>query len=162
MAPRLRLRPPLIDTRILERRRRPHLIVTKRLSLETKGDGQIIALNDEVVRQSRDAGIAEGIVTVFVPGTTAGVTIMEHEPGLVLDLAAAMNRLFPRGIEYQHDVLNADTNGHSHTRATLIGPSLVVPIAKHTPLLGTWQEIVMIDFDSRPRSRDLILQFMGE
>ena len=87
---------------------------------------------------------------------------MEYEPGLVLDLDTAMERLWPRGIEYQHDTLNADDNGHSHTRATLIGPSLVVPIAAHKPLLGVWQEIVLIDFDSRPRARDLVLQFMGE
>ena len=87
---------------------------------------------------------------------------VESAGGLVLDLDTAMERLCPRGIEYRHNTLNADDNGHSHTRATLIGPSLVVPIAGHQPLLGVWQEIVLIDFDSRPRSRDLVLQFMGE
>ena len=138
------------------------MIVTKRLRLETQGGGQVIPLNGEVVKQAHGAGVGEGIVTVFVQGTTAGVAIMEYEPGLVLDLDTAMERLFPQGIEYRHNTLNADDNGHSHTRATLIGPSLVVPIAGHQPLLGVWQEIVLIDFDSRPRSRDLVLQFMGE
>ena len=138
------------------------MIVTKRLQLETQGGGQVIPLNGEVVQQARGAGVAEGVVTIFVQGTTAGVAIMEYEPGLVFDLDAAMERLFPQGIEYRHNTLNADDNGHSHTRAALIGPSLVVPIAGHQPLLGVWQEIVLIDFDSRPRSRDLVLQFMGE
>ena len=138
------------------------MIITKHLTLETKGDGQVIRLNHEVLKQSRDAGISEGIVTVFVTGTTAGVTIMEYEPGLILDLTTAMERLCPQDIEYQHNVLNGDDNGHSHTRASLISPSLVVPITKHQPLLGKWQEIVLVDFDSRSRSRDLVFQFMGE
>ena len=138
------------------------MIVTKRLRLETHGGGQVIPLNAAVVDEARGAGVAEGVLTVFVQGTTAGISIMEYEPGLVLDLDTAMERLCPRGIEYRHDTLNADDNGHSHTRATLIGPSLVVPIADHKPLLGVWQEIVLIDFDSRPRARDLVLQFMGE
>lgn len=138
------------------------MILTKQLRLETKGGGQVIPLSDVVAEEARSAGVAEGLVTVFVQGTTAGITIMEYEPGLVLDLNTAMERLCPQGIEYRHNTLNADDNGHSHTRATLIGPSLVVPIADHKPLLGVWQEIVLIDFDSRPRARDFVLQFMGE
>ena len=138
------------------------MIVTKSFQTQTKGDGQVIEINGEVCNQVTDSGVSEGIVTVFVTGTTAGVIIMEHEPGLVEDLDAAMERLVPRGIPYQHNIRNNDDNGHSHTRACLLGPSLVVPVAQRRPLLGVWQRIVLVDFDSRPRQRDVIVQVMGE
>ena len=138
------------------------MIVTKRLTLHTEGQGHILDINVEVCRQVAESGLAEGIVTVFVAGTTAAVAIMEHEPGLVQDLQTAMERLIPREIPYQHNVLNRDDNGHAHTRATLLGPSLVVPFVDKKPLLGAWQRIVLIDFDSRPRSREVLFQIMGE
>lgn len=138
------------------------MIETTRFGLDTQGDGQVIDISDEVCRRVASSGIAEGIVTVYVTGTTAGIAVIEYEPGLVLDLAAAMERLYPRGMEYQHNVLNNDDNGHSHTRATMVGPSVVVPVKDRKPLTGTWQRFVLIDFDSRPRSRDLVVQVMGE
>ena len=138
------------------------MIVTRKLTLSTEGDGQIISINAEVSRLVAESGLNDGIAIVFVTGTTAGVMVMEHEPGLVEDLHTTMERLIPRGAAYQHDVLNNDDNGHAHTRACLLGPSLVVPFAGKQPLLGTWQRIVIVDFDSRPRSREVIVQLMGE
>lgn len=138
------------------------MIVTKRISVASQGDCQIIDINDEVCRQVAQSGVANGIVTVFVLGTTAGVAIMEFEPGLVSDLQAAMERLAPRGLPYQHNILNNDDNGHAHTQATFVGPSMVVPFSARKPLLGTWQRIILVDFDSRPRTREVILQIMGE
>ncbi len=139
------------------------MIVTQRFTMDTRGDGQVIEINDEVCRRVAASGVAEGIVTVFVTGTTAGVTIIEHEPGLVEDLRAAMERFAPREIPYQHNLRNpGEDNGHSHTRAALIGPSLVVPVAGRRPTLGRWQRIVLVDFDSRPRTRELVVQVMGE
>ena len=138
------------------------MIVTRELTLLTEGEGQIIEIDGEVKRHVAESGVNSGIVTVFVSGTTAGVTVMEHEPGLVADLHTLMERLAPREETYQHNILNQDDNGHSHTRATVIGPSIVVPFASSTPLLGTWQRIVVVDFDSRPRTRQVIMQVMGE
>ena len=115
------------------------MVVTSKLQLSTEGDGQVIDLNDEVKRRVAQSGVTEGTVTVFVTATTASIGIMEHEPGLVQDLRGAMERLVPREMKYQHNILNNDTNGHSHTRAMLIGPSLVVPVVGGEPLLGAWQ-----------------------
>ena len=138
------------------------LIVTKRFGVQTNGGGQVVDLNDTVIDQIKTSGVTEGQVSVFVTGTTASVLIMEHEPGLVQDLETCMERLAPRGLQYEHNSLNNDDNGHSHTRATLMGQSLVVPVVDGGPLLGTWQRIVLVDFDSRPRNRDFIVQVMGE
>lgn len=138
------------------------MITTQRLRLETQADGQVIDLTDEVAKGVAGSAITDGTVTVFVTATTAGVTIMEYEPGLVQDLKQVMERLFPRSAIYQHNIINHDNNGHAHTQATFIGPSLVVPVAGSRPMLGTWQRIVLVDFDSRPRNREVILQIMGE
>ena len=138
------------------------MIVTKRLNLPTEGNGQVVNLNDAVTRQVAASAITQGTVTIFVTATTAGVTIMEHEPGLVQDLKTTMDRLIPRSLTYQHNVLNNDVNGHSHTQAIMIGPSVAVPVIDGKPLLGTWQSIVLIDFDARPRNREIVLQIMGE
>ena len=138
------------------------MVVTKRLNLPTEGNGQVVNLNDAVTRQVAASAITQGTVTIFVTATTAGVTIMEHEPGLVQDLKTTMDRLIPRSLTYQHNVLNNDVNGHSHTQAIMIGPSVAVPVIDGKPLLGTWQSIVLIDFDARPRNREIVLQIMGE
>ncbi len=138
------------------------MIVTKSFPMQTQGDGQVIEISEAVGQRVAESGVTEGIVTVFVTGTTAGVMIMEHEPGLVDDFGAVMERLVPRDIPYQHNIRNNDDNGHSHTRACLLGPSLVVPVAQRRPLLGAWQRIVLVDFDSRPRAREVIVQVMGE
>ncbi len=138
------------------------MVVTRSLTLTTLANGQVIDVNAQVSQAVAESGLRAGIVTIFVAGTTAGVTIMEFEPGLVMDLAAAMERLVPRGIPYQHNILNNDDNGHSHTQATLVGPSIVVPFSDGKLMLGTWQRVVLIDFDSRARERRLVLQVMGE
>ena len=138
------------------------MIVTRRLQRETQGDGQVIDLTDTVVGEVTQAGLRHGLATVFVTGTTAGVAVMEYEPGLVLDWAAAMERLVPRGVGYEHDHRNNDDNGHSHTRAMLLGPSLSVPVEGGALTLGRWQRIVLVDYDSRARVREVVLQCMGE
>lgn len=106
--------------------------------------------------------ILSGIVTVFVPGSTASVTTIEYEPGLVKDLPEAMEKIAPKGAEYQHDLTWGDGNGHSHVRSSIIGPGIVVPFQNKKMMLGTWQQIVLIDFDNRPRAREIIVQLMGE
>jgi len=103
-----------------------------------------------------------GTVTVFVPGSTAGVTTIEYESGLVADLKDLWERIVPRDIHYDHDRRWGDGNGHSHVRAAILGPSLVVPFADGRLTLGTWQQIIFLDFDNRPRSRQAVLQIMGE
>ncbi len=138
------------------------MIDTRRLSYQTEGDGQVIDLSADLARELASSEVSEGTVTIFVAGTTAGVTIMEYEPGLVDDMQTFMERVAPRDVPYQHNILNRDDNGHSHTRAMLMGPSLVVPLAEGLQLLGTWQRVVLVDFDSRPRVREVVLQIMGE
>ena len=138
------------------------MIDTRRLTYETQGDGQVIDLTADLGRELADSDVSGGTVTIFVAGTTAAVTIMEYEPGLVDDMQTLMDRVAPRDVPYRHDILNRDDNGHSHTRAMLMGPSLVVPLAEGSPMLGTWQRVVLVDFDSRPRVREVVLQIMGE
>lgn len=110
----------------------------------------------------RDSGISSGIVTVFIPGSTAGVTTIEYESGAIQDFREAIERIVPRGIRYHHDARWGDGNGFSHVRAALQGASLTVPFSSSELLLGTWQQIIVVDFDNRPRTRDVILQIIGE
>ncbi len=138
-------------------------VATGRLKLETQGGGQVVEITADILKQVDASRIQRGTVTVFLTGTTAGVGIMELEPGTVKDLQAAMERLAPRGAAYQHNALNTgETNGHSHLQASLFGQSLVVPIEGGKPMLGTWQRIIVMDFDSRPRTREIVVQTMGE
>ena len=137
-------------------------IVTTEERLETRGHTDIVDVTDRVQAAVEKAGIAAGQVLVFVPGSTAAVTTIEDEPGLRADLRAAMERLAPEGAAYQHDQRWGDGNGYAHVRAALLGPSLIVPVADGRLLLGTWQQIVFVDFDNRPRSRRLVIQVMGE
>ena len=138
------------------------MIVTNKVTLATQGDCHVIDISDEVSREVTASGLADGIVTVFVVGTTAGVAVVEYEQGLVEDLSERHGTAHPPGIPYQHNILNHDDNGHAHTQATLMGQSLVVPFSGKKPLLGTWQRIVVVDFDSRPRNREIVVQVMGE
>ena len=110
----------------------------------------------------RDSGISSGIVTVFVPGSTAGVTTIEYESGAIVDFKKAVDRIAPKGIHYDHDARWGDGNGYSHIRASLLGPSLTVPFSSSRLLLGTWQQIIVVDFDNGPRRRELIIQIVGE
>ena len=138
------------------------MIITKQISLHSRGNCDIIDITQEVVQEIAETNIGSGTVTVFIAGSTAGVTTIEYEPGLVADLQSLWERLVPRDITYQHDRRWGDGNGHSHVRASLLGASLVVPFHNKRLILGTWQQIIAVDFDNRTRSRQVILQIMGE
>jgi secondary thiamine-phosphate synthase enzyme len=130
--------------------------------LPTRGNNDIRDLTDEVVACIAEAGVRQGTATVFVPGSTAGLTTIEHEPGVVSDLARCFERLVPVADDYAHEAAWHDGNGHSHVRAALLGPSLVLPIRDGKALLGTWQQVVLVDFDNRPRDRTFSVTVIGE
>jgi secondary thiamine-phosphate synthase enzyme len=127
------------------------------LQLKTAGDGDTIDLTEGVLRIVAQSEVVEGIVTVFVPGSTAAVTTMEFERGGVQDLKAALDRLIPAEGDYEHNRLNRDTNSHAHMRAAIVGPSTAVPLRDATLRLGIWQQIVLLDFDDRPRERTVVV-----
>jgi secondary thiamine-phosphate synthase enzyme len=131
------------------------------LRFSTRGDGDAIDLTAEVQRLVEEAGVAEGLAAAFVRGSTAAITTMEYERGGVRDLAAMLERLIPAEGDYEHNRLNHDTNSHAHQRASVIGPSLSVPVIAGRLALGTWQQIVLLDFDDRPRERTVIVQVLG-
>jgi secondary thiamine-phosphate synthase enzyme len=137
-------------------------ILTDRVSVTTRGDSDILDLTDDVQALVRKHGFREGQALVFVPGSTAGLTTIEYEDGLLRDLPAAFERLAPRDMPYHHELAYHDGNGHSHVRASLLGPSVTVPFADGKLLTGTWQQIVLVDFDNRPRKRDVVVQLSGE
>ncbi len=137
-------------------------VATRRVSLQTEGNCDIRDITGEVRRELRQTGMNDGIVTVFVPGATGGVTTVEFEGGLVRDLKEMFDSVAPQGKRYHHDQKWHDGNGHSHVRASLLGPSLSVPFSDGELILGTWQQIVFVDFDVRRRARSLVLQFIGE
>ncbi len=138
------------------------MVVTRKISLQSKGEADILDITPQVEQQVAEAGINSGKATVFVAGSTAGITTIEFEPGLVSDLQSMWERNIPRDIPYNHDRRWGDGNGHSHVRASLLGASLVIPFNDQRLTLGTWQQIVLVDFDNRPRSRQIIVQIMGE
>ena len=138
------------------------MILTKNINLQTKGHCDIIDITYQVEQQVAEANVNNGAVTIFVSGSTAGVTTIEFESGLITDLQEMWQRNIPQNIPYNHDRRWGDGNGYSHVRASLLGASLVVPFSDKRLTLGTWQQIVLVDFDNRPRSRQLILQIMGE
>ena len=138
------------------------MIITKKLTFQSKGNTDIIDITREVEQKVAESGIKGGTVTVFITGSTAGVTTIENEPGLIADFKAMWERVIPRNINYAHDSAWGEGNGFSHVRASLLGASLVIPLAGKTLALGTWQQIVVVDFDNRPRSRQVIVQIAGE
>ena len=138
------------------------MVVTKRISLQSKGHCDILDITPQVEQQLAEADINNGTVTLFVAGSTAGISTIEFEPGLIADVQNMWARQVPHNIPYDHDRRWGDGNGYSHVRALLLGASLVVPFNDKRLTLGTWQQIVLIDFDNRPRSRQVILQIMGE
>lgn len=137
-------------------------VTTVRQTIESRGHGHILDITANVARAVRDSALGRGVATVFVTGSTAGITTVEFEPGLVHDLTAAFERLYPQAMEYRHHERWGDDNGHSHVRASMLGPSLAVPFVDGTLTLGTWQQIILVDFDTRPRSREFVVQMMGE
>jgi secondary thiamine-phosphate synthase enzyme len=138
-------------------------VSSQRFSVATRGESEVIDLTEQVTACVTRSGIFCGIATVFVIGSTAGITTTEFEPGLAgHDLKAAFEKLAPESGRYVHEETWKDDNGHSHVRAALLGPSLSVPIGEGRPILGTWQQIVLIDFDTRPRTRTVVVQVIGE
>lgn len=137
-------------------------IITEYLTFNTKGDTDIIDITSQVDQKLKESGLTQGSVLVFVPGSTGAVTTIEYEPGLVKDMQDALNRLIPRELEYAHNRMWGDGNGHSHVRASMLGPSLVVPFNDGSLMLGTWQQIVFLDLDNRSRSRKVIVRITGE
>jgi len=138
------------------------MVVTKKISLQSKGECDIIDITPQVEQQVAETDINSGTVTVFVAGSTAGLSTIEFEPGLVSDFKSMWERNVPKNIAYDHDRRWGDGNGYSHVRASLLGASLVIPFSDRRLSLGAWQQIVLVDFDNRPRSRQIILQIMGE
>lgn len=136
-------------------------VITKELNFRTKGADDVIDITHQVQSQLRKLSLEEGIVTVFVPGSTGAVTTIEYEPGLLKDLPELYEKIAPRSKTYSHDRTWGDGNGFSHLRAALQGPSLTVPFSKGKLMLGTWQQIVFLEFDNRARQRRVVLQFMG-
>jgi secondary thiamine-phosphate synthase enzyme len=131
------------------------------LRMETPGKGHIVDLTEGVARLLGTSGVDRGIVTVFATGSTVAVTTMEYEPGGVHDLQALLDRLIPSSGEYEHNRRNHDTNAHAHLRAAVIGPSETIPVVDGRLALGTWQQVVLIDFDDRPRRRTVTVQVLS-
>lgn len=137
-------------------------VLTKTVRVRTQGELEIVNVTDDVKRIVKDSKMNDGIVTVFVSGSTAAVTTIEYEPGLLKDFPRMLERVAPKNIVYEHEQMWHDGNGHSHVRASLVGPSLSIPFANKELTLGTWQQIVLIELDTRGRERSLIIQLIGE
>lgn len=138
------------------------MIVTRKISLQTKGECDIVDITPQVQEQVAGTDINSGTVTIFITSSTAGISTIEFEPGVLSDLKNMWERIVPSKIPYNHDRRWGDGNGYSHVRASLLGASLVIPFNDKRLALGTWQQIVLIDFDNRARSRQVMLQIMGE
>lgn len=137
-------------------------IITKTITISSRGENDMIDLTQSTSKAVQETDLKDGIVTIFVEGSTAAVTTIEYEPGLRTDFPKMLSRIVPKNIEYEHDKTWHDGNGHSHVRASLVGPSLTIPFKDSRLLLGTWQQIVIIEMDIRQRKRQIILQIMGE
>lgn len=137
-------------------------VVTKDITLQTKGNCDILDITSQVARRVEESGVTSGIVTLFISGSTAGITTIEYEPRLLSDFESMWDRVIPQNIPYEHNKTWGDGNGHSHVRASMLGASLTIPFVNKRLTLGTWQQIVFLDFDNRPRSRKMVLQIMGE
>jgi secondary thiamine-phosphate synthase enzyme len=138
------------------------VVFSDSITLNTRGKTEIIDISHEIRDKVAGSGINSGTVTVFISGSTAGLTTIEYEPGLIADFQALWKRIAPDNIPYDHDERWGDGNGYSHVRASILGASLTVPFIDKKLALGAWQQIVLVDFDNRPRSRQIVLQIMGE
>lgn len=138
------------------------MVKTASIELRTQGNGQILDITREVAQAIQESALTSGIVTVFCPSATSGVTTIEFESGAVKDLQRLFDEIVDPSREYLHNLRWGDGNGHSHVRAALLGPSLTVPFLNRQLTLGTWQQIVYVDFDTRSRQRSLVVQMMGE
>ena len=138
------------------------MVITHELQLRTRGHCDIQDVTPQVAGAVKDSGLQAGTVTVFCPGSTGGLTTIEYESGALADLQQVLDEIAPPDRDYRHHLRWGDDNGHSHVRSALISPSLTVPFVEGRLTLGTWQQIVFLDFDTRPRSRRLVVQVMGE
>ncbi len=136
-------------------------VIEKKLSFVTKGNADIINLTPLVEQKLNESETSEGIITIFAPGATGGITTIEYEPGLINDLKEILEKIIPQDGFYKHNEKWGDGNGHSHLRASLIGPGITVPFTRKQLQLGTWQQIIFIDFDVKTRNRALILKIIG-
>jgi len=137
-------------------------VITKTMRIKTKGELQMINITEDISRAIQESKITNGITTIFVPGSTAAVTTIEYELGLLKDFPNMLERVAPKNIDYEHEQAWHDGNGHSHVRASLVGPSLTIPFANKQLTLGTWQQIVLVELDIRSRERSLVVQIIGE
>ena len=136
-------------------------VLTGKRRFSTRGDGDVVEIGTEIQAVVDEAGIEQGQATAFVLGSTAAITTMELEPGGVHDLKEMLERLIPAQGDYEHNRLNHDTNSHAHQRASLVGPSLTIPVSGGRLMLGTWQQVVLVDFDDRPRERTVVVQVLS-
>lgn len=132
------------------------------INVKTSGEGDLVDLNGKIEEHINKSGIKEGVIDLFVVGSTAALTTIEYEEGLREDLFNVLERIAPRNLEYKHHLRWGDYNGHSHVRASIIGPSISIPIGGGKPLLGTWQQVVLVELDTRPRSRKIVTTIIGE
>lgn len=137
-------------------------IVTKNIQIKSRGEDDVIDITKPTLKAIKESNLKNGIVTIFISGSTAAITTIEYEPGLRNDFPKMLNRIIPRDIEYEHDKTWNDGNGHSHVRASLVGPSLTIPFKDGTLMLGIWQQVVLLEMDTRQRERQLVLQIIGE
>jgi len=137
-------------------------VITYTITVISKGGNDVIDITRESEEAVKAGKLQNGILTIFVSGSTAAITTIEYEPGLKKDFPKMLDRLVPRDIEYQHNNTWHDGNGHSHVRASLIGPSLTIPFKNQALMLGTWQQIAFLEMDTRPRERKIVLQLIGE
>jgi secondary thiamine-phosphate synthase enzyme len=137
-------------------------VITKTIQVKTKGEDDIIDITDQTSKGIEGSKMKNGVVTIFVSGSTAALTTIEYEPGLLSDFPKMLERVAPKDIDYGHEKLWHDGNGHSHIRASLVGPSLTVPFCNGQMMLGTWQQIVLVELDTRSRDRSLVLQIIGK
>lgn len=137
-------------------------VLSKSIRISSKGENDMIDLTDKISEFILNSGISNGIVTIFVSGSTGSITTIEYEPGLIKDFPEMLSRIAPKNLDYGHEKMWHDGNGHSHVKASLVGPSLTVPFNEGQMLLGTWQQIIFIELDTRSRTRNLVLQIIGE
>ncbi len=137
-------------------------VITKAIKINSNGENDMVDITDQTLKAVHETNLKDGIVTVFVSGSTGAITTIEYEPGLRSDFPKMLNRIVPRNIDYEHDKTWHDGNGHSHVRASLIGPSLTIPFKDGNLILGTWQQIVFFELDTRSRERTITIQMIGE
>jgi secondary thiamine-phosphate synthase enzyme len=137
-------------------------VVTREIRIETKADGGMVDLTDKICECIKSSNLRDGVVCVFCPGSTGAISTVEYEPGLTKDIPDALERIAPKKLDYAHHQTWHDDNGSGHVKATLLGPSITVPFTESKPMLGTWQQIVFIECDTRNRNRKIIAQIMGE